>query len=343
MIKDIESQMDHAYGCFLGLLCGDAAGATLEFYNRGELTEKVVKKAMTMPGGGQLHVGNGQITDDSELSISLAFSLVDKHPKNGFPLDTVASLYSKWYLSGPFDIGNTCRRAFSVRKSEDSSTSGLSNKMMRYAMDSYISEANGGLMRIAPLAIWAHTEPQYIYTQYARLDAMLSHSNIVCQDCNAVYVAAIVYLLKHHGDYKGAIDHLDDYINTFVFSKVKDWYFNDSLNIDDLDCKTHMGHVQKAFVLAIYFLRNNEEYESAIFKTLMKGGDTDTNAAIVGALIGALHGEKNIPIYMKNPVLNFDVTEPESGYKRPAMYNASNVHGLTNYLFTHKMARSSDN
>ena len=74
----------------------------------------------------------------------------------------------------------------------------------------------------------------------------------------------------------------------------------------------------------------------------MKGGDTDTNAAIVGALIGALHGAKNIPIYMKSPVLNFDVTEPESGYKRPAMYNASNVLSLTHYLFTHKMARSSD-
>ncbi len=335
-MSSLEHNIDYAYGCFLGLLCGDAAGATLEFYT-GEITQETAKNAMKMPGGGKLHVGKGQITDDSELAISLSLSLIDKDPKKGFPLNKVASLYSKWYLSGPFDIGSTCRRSFCVKQSSNQDDDNLAEKMINLALDSYISEANGSLMRIAPLAIWAHTEQMHIYTQYAKLDALLSHPNIVCQECNAVYITALVYLLKHHGDYKGAIEHLDDYVNNHVFSKVKDWYFKDSLDITDLNCKMHVGHVKHAFTLAMYFLRNNEEYESAIFKTLTKGGDTDTNAAIVGALIGMLHGVNNIPEYMRNPVLNFDVENPGKGYKRPQLYSASNVLSITKYLYVHKL------
>ena len=91
-MSSLQENIDYAYGCFLGLVCGDAAGATLEFYN-GQLTEQIVKNSMKMPGGGKLHVGKGQFTDDSELAISLAISLVDKHPKDGYPLNIVASMY----------------------------------------------------------------------------------------------------------------------------------------------------------------------------------------------------------------------------------------------------------
>lgn len=337
-MSSLQENIDYAYGCFLGLACGDAAGATLEFYNE-EITDKIVKKAMKMPGGGKLHVGNGQYIDASELSFNLAYSLVDKLPKDGFPLNRVASMYSKWYNSGPFDIGMSCSIAFCVRKKDNIE---LAEDMMRSALNSYVSEANGALMRIAPLALWAHTEPEYVYTHYAKLDALLSHPNIVCQECNAIYIASIVYLLKHHGDYEGAISHLDNYVNTFVYaSKVKDWYFEDSLDINLINCKTNIGHVKHAFTLAIYFLRNNETYENSIFKTLMKGGDTYTNATIVGALIGTLHGASNIPDYMKDPVLAFDsnnsnLDNENNGYSRPKMYNSSNILALTMYLFTHK-------
>ena len=58
----------------LGALIGDAAGATLEFCYR-EITEEMALKAMTMPGGGNMRVGPGQITDDGELTLTLWRSL----------------------------------------------------------------------------------------------------------------------------------------------------------------------------------------------------------------------------------------------------------------------------
>ena len=63
-------------------------------------------------------------------------------------------------------------------------------------------------------------------------------------------------------------------------------------------------------------LRLQSSYEEAISDILHKRGDTDTNAAIVGGLIGALHGASAIPEYMKAPVLARDTDSP--GIPRPA-------------------------
>lgn len=325
--------MDYAYGAFLGLLCGDAAGAPLEFY-RGKITDDVVCASMRMSGGGQLCVGKGQVTDDSELAMSLAYALHNKKPQDGFPLETVASYYSKWYLSQPFDIGSTCARAFSVKPDINGF---IADRMLHVATNSYASEANGALMRVTPIALWTWNEPMMTIVHCAKMDAMLSHPSIVCQECNAVLCLAIAYLVKHPHDNAGTIAFLEDYMKYHCLSdKVKEW-FNCSISIENLICTRNIGHVRWAFILAMYFLRNNTSFEEAIKITLLKGGDTDTNAAIVGAMIGALHGVNNIPNYMKSAVLSFNVEEPSSGYKRPQMYSASKVKVLTNCLFTHKI------
>jgi ADP-ribosylglycohydrolase len=42
-----------------------------------------------------------------------------------------------------------------------------------------------------------------------------------------------------------------------------------------------------AFVWAFYYLKNEIPYSEALKDILLQGGDTDTNAAIVGGLLGA--------------------------------------------------------
>jgi ADP-ribosylglycohydrolase len=159
----------------------------------------------------------------------------------------------------------------------------------------------------------------------AKEDARLSHPSIVCQEVNAIYVCAIVHLLQ------GKIpEEVITLLNTFVKEritspKVRQWYFVESLDITDMVAKPQIGHVRWGFVMAMYFLRNSDiEFEDAIKQTLMKGGDTDTNAAIVGGLVGAYH---KIPDYMLKPVLNFDCTKDGKYPKRPAEYSVKNVIG----------------
>lgn len=326
--QNIENMIEFAYGSFMGSLCGDAAGASLEFI-RKKITEEMALAAMYMPGGGALQVGSGQFTDDSELAISLANALYKKDPSKGVPIEDIAKRYTEWFESHPFDMGGTCSRAFSCCASNYNSS--ISNRMMKIAIEySFVSEANGALMRIVPMAIWSVNQKENVIAHNAKLDAMLSHPNQICQDCNAIIVLIVTYLIKHPHDNEGAINYIEDYIFYNIKSKVKEWFIEDSLDITNLDCTSNIGHVKWGFLLAIYFLRNNTSFEEAIKQTLMKGGDTDTNAAIVGGVIGALHGINGIPEYMKNPVLEFDPENPgeRKGYKRPAMYNASSIYKL---------------
>ena len=50
------------------------------------------------------------------------------------------------------------------------------------------------------------------------------------------------------------------------------------------------GWVLTAFRNALWQLLHATNLEEAVVDTVMRGGDTDTNAAICGALLGAVHG-----------------------------------------------------
>jgi ADP-ribosyl-[dinitrogen reductase] hydrolase len=103
------------WNAMIGALVGDAAGATLEGA-RKVITEDMVDRALlTMPGGGWLQVGPGQITDDGELTLTLWNCLKDH---GSLWMDSLLIKhfqgYAAWYDSCPFDIGQTCSLAFEV-------------------------------------------------------------------------------------------------------------------------------------------------------------------------------------------------------------------------------------
>jgi ADP-ribosyl-[dinitrogen reductase] hydrolase len=51
-----------------------------------------------------------------------------------------------------------------------------------------------------------------------------------------------------------------------------------------------IGVIDIAFSWAFYYLSKDISFNEAIRDILLRGGDTDTNAAIVGGLIGAAVG-----------------------------------------------------
>ena len=67
----------------------------------------------------------------------------------------------------------------------------------------------------------------------------------------------------------------------------------------------HIGHLKIAFMWAFHYLKNDFTYEAAIRDILMKGGDTDTNAAIVGGLLGARDSINGIKQEWIEKVLSF--------------------------------------
>jgi ADP-ribosylglycohydrolase len=80
--------------------------------------------------------------------------------------------------------------------------------------------------------------------------------------------------------------------------------------------------VRYAFTYAFYYLAQESRFEDAIYRTLLEGGDTDTNACIVGGLMGAYEGLGSLPNYALSQVLRCDTSK---GQERREDYTAKPV------------------
>ena len=324
--------MNKGVAVLLGHFCGDAAGATLEFYT-GDIDDRIANEAMRMKGGGRLNMGPGQITDDGELTIALCNTLWNL-PKNSYPINDVARAYSKWYRSEPFDCGMTCARAFGGVSDRDYNI-GLA--MIQHAANvNIVSEANGALMRAAPIAVWGarHQHTLHQIATNARLDAMLSHPSKVCQDCNVIYCITIAKLLET-GDVHKAMHDIDDYVSFNIFNPTVLLWYNHAKSMSptmsefiSLDARINIGHVKHAFTMAMFFVHHGDKisFKDGIREVLKCGGDTDTNAAICGAILGAIHGFDKLPKDMIYPVMGFDCVRWDThkhlmGHNRPKDYH----------------------
>ena len=73
-------------------------------------------------------------------------------------------------------------------------------------------------------------------------------------------------------------------------------------------------------------------YYDSIRQTIREGGDTDTTACIVGGMIGALVGLKNLPQNFKDKMTEFDcevISKDLYKWHRPHYLSVKNV-GIRN-------------
>jgi len=91
----------NAEGCLLGLACGDAPGRPVEFKSTEEIASQH-GEVTEMLGHGTHGQPPGTITDDTEMALCIAESLVDRR---GFDPADVADRFVDWIDSDPFDIG----------------------------------------------------------------------------------------------------------------------------------------------------------------------------------------------------------------------------------------------
>jgi ADP-ribosylglycohydrolase len=301
-----------AYGAIFGALVADAAGATLEFLRRNP-TQTEVDEALQMVGGGVLRTAPGQITDDGELTLASLHALTGQQT---FLIDRVASAYVAWATSDPFDIGNTTANA--LLHTSTKAMKGLGNIVLSAARTSNMqSKANGALMRATALAVWSTRVSLTEAIDAAKLDCQLTHPNLSCQYANAAYIVAIRHLVMQPGDRAGALQAAAQTLEDEAASEVKGW-LEHALADGDEPCHPLAGFVKIAFTLAFKHLAKGSTYQTAITVTLLGGGDTDTNACIVGGLVGALHGVSSIPNVMTQALLTCDT---QVGRPRPEVYS----------------------
>jgi ADP-ribosylglycohydrolase len=67
-----------------------------------------------------------------------------------------------------------------------------------------------------------------------------------------------------------------------------------------------VSHLKIPLLWAFYYLKNEYTFENAIKDIIRKKGDTDNNAAIIGALLGAAYGVEGIPSELIDKVMRLE-------------------------------------
>ena len=207
-------------------------------------------------------------------------------PDNGFYSDdTILTVAIKDAIDHDLDYGKNLREY--IREYEDYRPdfepyfkTSFSPNIIKWSKGNYIgnSHGNGALMRISPVGFMFDTEKDVL--DNAREATIPSHNSF-----EAIYgaeVLSLVILYLRQGLSKEEAFKMLNLAPKYVpFKK-----FNTTVEETLYNC------------LYVFYISNS--FEDAIKKTLLMGGDTDTNCAIVGALAEAYYGIPQVLIDKAN-------------------------------------------
>jgi ADP-ribosylglycohydrolase/fructose-1,6-bisphosphatase/inositol monophosphatase family enzyme len=274
--------LSRAHGCLFGQVAGDSLGSLVEFATAHEIAERHPGGPRLLEDGGVWGTLAGQPTDDSEMALALARAIV---ADGRYDPQSALLAYRQWYRSAPFDVGSTTRAA-----------------LVGYLMGE--SQANGSLMRVSPLAVFAHALSPAHAAALARDDSALTHPNPVCRDAVAAFVVAAAHAIRTGAGARAAYRAATDWARgPEVAAPVLDTLLAADAAPPVCD-RESPGWVLIALRNAFHELLHAESLEEGVVRTVRRGGDTDTNAAIAGALLGAVHGREAVPAQWRQAILS---------------------------------------
>lgn len=332
-LNDWEIILDKIKGCLYGVAVGDALGTRYEFLEsvavKDQLKFDMDGEFLPLLGGGPFNTSPGQVSDDTEMMLSLLRSLAQLQFYDG---EDVAHKYIEWFNTKPIDIGKTIRQAIFTRKPSLDKKDMVQNS----AELNHTSLSNGVLMRIAPLGVYGLQVSDKELKEIVKQECILTHPNPIIIDACYIYCLAIKYILQGL-DKKVVWQRLKDKCCStprvriiladsmerpepvfLIYEEGKETYtFTDN--------QRWQGYFGVALQNTFYELLYGNDYDSSMINILKRGGDTDTNCAIAGGLLGAYYGYKSINNVWASTVINAD-------YDRIKEYKFLSVNNIDNYI-----------
>ena len=272
---ECNTMQDSLKGILVGLAVGDALGAPHEFHNSTPLTEytgilEIVPKYRFRFVSRDDVIG--QYTDDTEMTLANIRSVITN---DGFEEEEVALGYMKWANCSKA-MGRNTRALFKGVKTYKGYRTRF-KKIFTSQNKNEWTQSNGCLMRCSFLS--------FLGDDIVGRDCKLTNPSQICIQSCLVYTRLIrgVVLdpeISKKTLVKRALEGVDEKrVRNTVIRAVKG-------KMRDVTGRTK-GWVLHALWCAIYAWIHFDSYQDGIDAVIRMGGDTDTNAAITGALIGA--------------------------------------------------------
>ena len=339
--------LDRAVGCMVGAAVGDALGAPFEFLPGGVYRSRFPQPGPEpgpdagpdapwgdgeMIGGGAFGWAPGEFTDDTQMALVIAESLLE-HGR--YDLDDIWQRWRVWARTSN-DVGATTATALHAEDRQDAQA---------LHADLTLTAGNGALMRAFPLA------PATLHTDTARarelvLDqAASTHPHPAAGWGAWLAVAAMRAAITAGGGADGDAEqartaalsalaqelavmgeHEPEHAPRFVAMLDAGW--------GPADADVGNGSVWGCLAQAVWSLRRSPDYETAVVEVVDLGRDTDTVACVTGALAGAVFGIEAVPLRWRSRlngrVATVDGERPydRSDLERIALALAGGLEGL---------------
>lgn len=242
-----------------GVLLGAAVGDALGVTHEFKPPHHISRRPLQVMGGGPFGFACGQCSDDTDM---LLISLRAYRNVDAFDHDLAVRYMIDWMESSPPDVGGQTQLAIQAWKNGDGPPGNED------------AQGNGGLMRAAAHAIGSSSAEAAAAN--AAQDTLLTHPSRVAADCSTVLARSLWTMLHER-----RVDLAPD-------SRFQPY---------PAPIEAAGSHCCHSVRLALWALVHAESYESGINQIIRTGGDTDTNAAIAGAVLGAKFGASGIPAH----------------------------------------------
>lgn len=269
-------QLSRALGSVLGGAVGDVLGVPYEGkgLGRGVLP--------TMAGGGFGDYDPGEWSDDTQMSVCIVRVLADGHDlSTESGLDHLARSFHRWYLSSPADIGIQTSYVFRALRGHEPSAAKLSEAARSFSLDNPTRAAgNGGLMRTSSVVLAAPTDRNKT-AHIARSVCELTHADPHAGD-SCVLWTELVRVMVTEGDFvaDAGIDLIPAERQTWWASRMDEAMSHHEPLPND-------GWTVGAWMKAFRAVVRESSFEETVREAIWTSKDTDTVAAIAGALAGA--------------------------------------------------------
>lgn len=310
-----------------GLLVGDALGVPYEFLSPERLPPHAQIEMVPPPNWPRAHfVPNGTWSDDGAQALALLDSLLEQ---GKLDLDDLAKRLVAWQFEGRyavdahvFDVGITTSNALGRYragiKAEDAGP------------DDELSNGNGSLMRVLPLALW-HQGDDFALARDAMRQSLVTHGHLRSQLCCALYclwARQIAQGVNSEMAWANATTKLRELLPSLCRAShssededglgaslgelaLEEWTNELEWHIrpDEDLAGRGSGYVVDSLRSARDAMRQ-PNYEAVIKYAVGLGYDTDTTACIAGGLAGLREGVEAIPTRWRNELRGKEIVEP---------------------------------
>ena len=281
-----------------GLRSGDALGAPFEFRRAHDVPDPI--PAFELPWMG---LPPGATTDDTAMARNLWTSLVATG--GDLDLDDVLRRHLEWFATSPPDVGTLTRRV--LRGWRDGERDPAAAYVAERGPE--VSAGNGSVMYCAPLGFAYAERPDDLFESAPALSG-LTHADERCRTaCLAVTLAAAA-LVRGEQPESAVRDALAAVDGREGAEELE--YLVGGAGIDRPIDGPDQGFVFFTAGVALRLAGEARPFEQGLRSVVALGGDTDTNAAVAGALLGALHGTDALPAAWLERLAEHDAIRKEA-------------------------------